>query len=62
MPERLWTYPELRFITAFQHKFEPVILCAEVNRRFHEGDSIRSPDDVVRILSNKTIFNREKRR
>jgi hypothetical protein len=60
--ERMWTYPELKYITVQQYKLGPEELAAEVNRKFHGGQGIRTAADVHKIGKSKNIFNKEKNR
>jgi hypothetical protein len=60
--ERMWTYPELRFVYANQFKVGAAELVAEVNERFHGGAQVRSAQDVQKVQKGKTIFNKEKKR
>jgi hypothetical protein len=59
---RMWTYPELKFVTVHQYKMDVADLTVEVNRRFHGGVEVRTAADVSRIMKAKTIFNKEKNR
>jgi len=59
MTERLWTYPELKYVTVHKHKLDGASLAAEVNRKFHEGRPIRSIEEIERIKKGKTIFNKD---
>jgi hypothetical protein len=60
--ERMWTYPELKFVTVHQYKMDLNELVSEVNQRFHGGAQIRSASDVNKVMKGKTIFNKEKNR
>jgi hypothetical protein len=57
---RMWTYPELKFVTINQYKMDVAELTAEVNKNFHNGAEIRTVADVGKITKAKTIFNKEK--
>ena len=59
--ERMWTYPELKFVTIHQYRMDAAELTAHVNRQFHGGSEVRSVADVNRIMKAKTIFNRQKK-
>jgi hypothetical protein len=56
MDERMWTYPELKFIYVNQLRLSPQELALKVNREFHDGLDVRSPDDINKISRSKTIF------
>jgi hypothetical protein len=62
MAERMWTYPELKFVTAHQYKMDAQELAKEANVKFHLGDEVRSRADIEKILHSKTIFNKDKKR
>jgi len=61
MDERMWIYPELKFIIANQYKMDSNELIAEVNGRFHGGESVRCAADIDKVLRGKNIFNKERR-
>ena len=48
MAERMWTYPELKFVFVNHLKVNPQELAVMVNREFHGG--------IERIRRKKTIF------
>ena len=56
MAERMWTYPELKFIFVNQLRLSPQELALQVNREFHDGAEVRSAADVERVRRGKTIF------
>ena len=60
--ERMWTYPELKFVTVNQYKMDVAELTVEVNKNFHNGAEVRSVAEVNKITKAKTIFNKEKNR
>jgi len=59
---RMWTYPELKYVTVNQYKMEMAELVADVNNKFHGGAEVRSASDLNRVMKGKTIFNKEKAR
>jgi len=56
MAERMWTYPELKYVFLNQLKLNPQELAVSVNREFHGGLDVRSPQDIEKIKRGKTIF------
>ena len=58
MVERMWTYPELKFIAVHQFKLDGQTLANEVNRKFHDGERIRTAVEIEKIKNAKTIFNK----
>ena len=55
----MWTYPELKFVTVNQYRFDVNALANEVNARFHEGQIVRSAREIERIKNSRTIFNKD---
>ena len=62
MEERLWTYPELKFITINQNKLDLNTLANEVNTKFHEGMHVRSAKEIEKIKNARTILNKNEPR
>ena len=62
MDERMWTYPELKFITINQHKLDSNALASQVNSKFHEGRDIRSAREIEKIKNARTILNKDEPR
>lgn len=60
MAERLWTYPELKYVFVNQLKLNPAELALQVNREFHDGLDIRSPHDIEKVRRGRTIFGESK--
>lgn len=60
MADRMWTYPELRFITANKLRMGAVELAQHLNREFHDGIDVRRPQDVEKIKRGRTILNKNK--
>ncbi len=58
MRERLWTYPELKFIRLHQDDYSAEELRGLVNQKFHGGVEIRSERDIEKIKRGKTIFDK----
>ncbi|MBD3388675.1 MAG: hypothetical protein GF416_06375 [Candidatus Altiarchaeales archaeon] len=59
MADRMWTYPELRFVFVNQLKYTPQELALHVNREFHDGDDVRSAVDIENIKRGRNIFNKD---
>ena len=59
MADRMWTYPELKFVFVNQLKLSPQELALQVNREFHDGLEVRSPQDIERVKRGKTIFRKD---
>lgn len=60
--QRLWGFSELKFIHACTRGMTIDRIAEELNTRFHEGRSIRTPMDVEQIRQKKTIFSFEDER
>jgi hypothetical protein len=60
--KKMWTYPELRYVTVNQFKMDYTQLAFEVNKKFHGGADVRTANDVQRIGKSKNIFNKDKDR
>lgn len=57
MEEKLWSYRELKR-AHIRGDFPPEKIAAELNEAFHNGESVRSGSDVVKLRSKKTILDR----
>lgn len=58
MAERMWTYPELRYVFVNRFKLSPNELALAVNNQFHGGQDVRNAMDIERIKRGRTIFDR----
>lgn len=58
MGERLWSYPELKYVTVNQYKFGSEEMADEINRIYHKGERVRTVEDIEKIKRSKTIFNK----
>jgi hypothetical protein len=62
MASKLWSYPELKHVTVNQYKVNIQQLVEEINRIYHNGEPVRSLEDIEKIIKGKTIFNKSKAR
>ena len=60
MADRMWTYPELKFVFVNQLRVRPQELAVMVNMEFHGGVDVRSTVDIERVRRNRTIFGESK--
>jgi hypothetical protein len=60
MVERMWTYPELKFVFVNQLRLNTRELALQVNRDFHDGFEVRSPQDIEKVKRRRTIFGESK--
>ena len=59
MTERMWTYPELKFVFINRLKLAPQELAVAVNKEFHDGQDIRNSRDIEKVKSGRNIFNKK---
>ncbi|MCX6695234.1 MAG: hypothetical protein NTU61_02930 [Candidatus Altiarchaeota archaeon] len=62
MSERLWSYSELKYIKVNEMNYGSEELADLVNVKFHSGEKARTPHDIDKIKSGKTIFTRKRER
>ncbi|MBD3261931.1 MAG: hypothetical protein GF334_09755 [Candidatus Altiarchaeales archaeon] len=61
MSERLWSYTELRLAYIKSRQEGPEQAASFLNQKFHDGEGVRSAQDVERVLEQHPIFARPKK-
>lgn len=57
MQDRLWSYPEIKFIKVHSREYSNEELAQHLNEKFHNNQTVRTAIDVIKQRNKKNIFD-----
>jgi len=58
MGEKLWSYPEIKFVKVHYAEYSNEELAETLNQRFHNNAGIRTAVDVIHLKSKRSILDK----